>query len=187
MKLIVGLGNPGKDFKGSRHNVGYEVIDVILKHHPDFSRQKKFLSYIFRGKIKEQKVILLKPLTFMNLSGESVTKVVNFFKIPLSEILVVCDDFNLLLGKIRIRSSGSSGGHKGLYSIISHLKGNNFWRCRVGIKSEHFLKFQQGGEMTDFVLGKFEKEEKEIIKKVVEKVAEIINQEWQVASYSYAD
>lgn len=188
MKLIVGLGNPGKEFKGSRHNVGYEVIDVILKHYPNFSRQKKFLSYVFQGKIKEEKVILLKPLTFMNLSGESVAKVVNFFKIPLSETLMVVDDFNLPLGKIRIRSSGSSGGHKGLSSIISHLKSDKFWRCRVGIKSETFLKFQQTVEVTDFVLGKFEKEEKEIIKKVVEKVAEIITEDvWQATSYSYAD
>ncbi len=190
MKLIVGLGNPGKEFKGTRHNVGYEVCDIILKEHPVLSRQKKFFSYIFSGKIKEQKIILLKPLTFMNLSGESVAKVVNFFKIPTSEILVVCDDFNLPLGKIRMRAGGSSGGHKGLSSIISHLKSDKFWRCRVGINScpgpvsGTRNGHGQRSRITDFVLGKFEKEEKEIIKKVEEEIARIITEDvWRVASW----
>lgn len=174
MKIIVGLGNPGIKYKGTRHNVGYEVIDEFLKIHPNFQKQKKFKSYIFHGNLYNEEIILVKPLTFVNLSGESVSSVVNFFKITLNNLLVVSDDLSIPIGKIRLRSSGSSGGHNGLQSIISHLKCDMFSRCRVGIMPKNFLSYKQN--IADFVLSKFNQDEKEIINKAVKKAVDIITE-----------
>lgn len=158
MKLIVGLGNPGKEYLHTRHNVGFEVLDLLSKDlNADFKLDKAFKGYIGSINIGEEKVILLKPTTFMNLSGESVISVVNFYKVPLEDILIIYDDIALDLGRLRLRESGSAGGHNGVKSLIAHLNTQNFKRIRVGISGTD-------KSLCSHVLGKFSKDETPIIK-----------------------
>ena len=137
MKLIVGLGNPGKQYENTRHNVGFEVIDVMCQRHGiTLKLDKNFDGYIGSYQNDNEKILVLKPTTFMNLSGQSVIKVASYFKVPIDDIIVIVDDINLDLGVLRLREKGSAGGHNGLKSIISHLGTNEFKRLRVGIKFE---------------------------------------------------
>jgi len=156
MKLIVGLGNPGEKYEATRHNVGFDALDsfakenqITFKYEPSY--EGMIGTYINNGK----KAILLKPTTFMNLSGRSVFKVMNYFKIDITDILVISDDVNLDVGQLRLRLSGSDGGHNGLKDIIRILESDNFKRLRVGIS--------KNGNMIDFVLKKFSKKEREVI------------------------
>ena len=148
MKLIVGLGNPGREYKNTRHNVGFIVVDAYAKlKNLDFKLDKKFKALI----AKEKEYIIIKPQTYMNLSGFAVAEVANYYQIDSSDILVVSDDMDLPFCKIRIRNSGSSGGHNGLKSIISSLSTDLFYRLRVGIdKPEE--------DSISYVLGKMSKE-----------------------------
>lgn len=149
MKLIVGLGNPGRTYQKTRHNVGYQLIDLYLTNN----KIKEKFEPKFEGFISEHnKAIFLKPTTFMNLSGNSVYKVMNYYKINIEDILVIVDDLNLEFGVLRLREGGSSGGHNGLKSIESVLKTNEYKRLRVGIgKTE---------DPTKHVLSKFSKKER---------------------------
>lgn len=132
MLLIVGLGNPGAQYANNRHNIGFQVIDAIQKTYklPDFAF--KFQGHMTSGEIKGQKVILLKPLTYMNLSGQSVGDCARFYKIPLEDIIVVHDDIDLNFAKIKAKQGGGHGGHNGLKSIDAHL-GQDYWRIRFGV------------------------------------------------------
>ncbi len=151
MKLIVGLGNPGKKYERTRHNVGYDTLDVFAKNkNVTFKYEPSFEGHI--GKY-DQKAILLKPTTYMNLSGRSLLKVMEYFKIRIEDILVIVDDVNLELGKIRLRYQGSSGGHNGLKDIINVLKTESFKRLRIGISDND--------ERIYYVLSKFSKKERE--------------------------
>ncbi|MGI6360076.1 MAG: aminoacyl-tRNA hydrolase [Acholeplasmatales bacterium] len=153
MKLIVGLGNPGKKYEHTRHNVGYDALDVFSKDkNITFKYEPQFEGHI--GKY-EKKAILLKPTTYMNLSGRSILKVMDYFKIEVNNILIIVDDVNLELGKIRLRYQGSSGGHNGLKDIISVLKTESFKRLRIGISDND--------ERIEYVLSKFSKKEREIL------------------------
>lgn len=153
MKLIVGLGNPGKKYEQTRHNVGYDTLDVFGKEkNITFKYEPKFEGHI--GKY-EQKAILLKPTTYMNLSGRSLRKVMDYFKIEVDDILVIIDDVNLELGKIRLRYQGSSGGHNGLKDIINVLNTDTFKRLRIGISDND--------ERINHVLSKFSKKEREVL------------------------
>lgn len=159
MKIIIGLGNPGKKYQNTRHNLGFLVVDKI-REKLDFSPfvyKEKFQAEISEGEVNGERVILVKPQTYMNKSGESVNKIVSFYKVDLKDILVILDDINLLFGKIRIRMGGSSGGHKGLQSVIDQLKNKNFLRIRVGIGNN--LK----KSLEDYVLSNFNPEEMEKI------------------------
>ena len=150
MKLIVGLGNPGKKYHGTRHNIGFEVLAFLAQRY-DIGRPKaKFNAEVAETSINNQKAILLSPLTFMNLSGQSVRAAVDFYKLPLTDILVICDDINLDAGRLRFRPGGSAGGQNGLKDIINRLGSQEFGRLRVGVGRP-----PPQWDVADFVLGKF--------------------------------
>lgn len=155
MKLIVGLGNPGEKYENTRHNTGFQVMDEIARElHIDIA-QKKFQALIGTTQVQGEKVICMKPQTFMNLSGEAVGAAVRFYHLSLQDILVIYDDKDLAVGKIRLREKGSSGGQNGVKNIIAHLGSEQWNRIRVGIGKDPSC------DMVDWVLGKFRKEELE--------------------------
>lgn len=166
MKLIVGLGNPGFQYENTRHNVGFMVIDEIAKKMNLNINQKKFDSLLFVN----SDFILLKPLTFMNLSGKAVKSVVDFFKIDISDIIIVCDDLDIKLGQAKIKISNSSAGHNGIKSIIEKLETSNFYRLKIGIGRPE----NKETKLSSYVLGKFNSIEKKVIDKVIDKSAEAI-------------
>lgn len=170
MFLVVGLGNPGDKYDGTRHNIGFETIDYISsKYNIDVTRVK-FKGIIGEGFIGGEKVILLKPTTYMNLSGESVREAMNFYKLTEEDIVIIYDDISLEVGKIRIREKGSAGGHNGIKSIISNINTDVFPRIKIGVG-------QPTGDLVSHVLGRFSKEEAEDLKEVIEvssKAVEII-------------
>lgn len=170
MKIIAGLGNPGEKYKNTRHNIGFMITEAFAsKNNINGSFNSKFNAIIGKGSVNKQEVLVVQPLTYMNLSGESVAKVLNWYKADISDLLVVCDDISLDSGKIRFRPSGSAGGHNGIKSIISSCGGQNFPRLKVGIgpnPGEHSL--------SSYVLEKFTAEETEILKKTVSLCAEAI-------------
>lgn len=166
MKLIVGLGNPGKKYEQTRHNTGFLVIDKVAERLNTQFNQSKFHSQYAVTIYSNQQVMLLKPQTFMNLSGEAVSAAVRFFKIRHEDILVISDDLDLPIGKIRLRSSGSAGGQKGLKSIIDHLNDMNIPRLRVGIGKNPLI------DTVDYVLGKVEPENREIYYKSIDEAAD---------------
>jgi PTH1 family peptidyl-tRNA hydrolase len=169
MKLIIGLGNPGLKYTNTRHNVGFKVINKLAKLAKIKIRDRKYKSKIGEGKISGNEVILAKPMTYVNLSGEAVELLVKNFQVPLTELLVVYDDINLELGKIRIRKKGSAGGHNGMKSIIEKLNSQEFIRIRIGIGSPpHDVEFR------DYVLSNFTEEEEEIIESTIEKAAQAV-------------
>ena len=164
MILIVGLGNPGKKYLNSRHNLGFLVIDSI-KNHFNFPEFKKTLfGLLTKKKVSEEEVILLKPQTYMNASGNSVEKIMRYFKIPNENILVFHDDLDMKIGKIRIKKIGGHGGHNGIRDIISKI-GNNFNRFKVGIKID-----ENKLNPADFVLKDFSGNEKQKIKVVIDNI-----------------
>jgi peptidyl-tRNA hydrolase, PTH1 family len=161
MFLIVGLGNPGKEYEGTRHNIGFEAIDYISnKYNIDINRIK-FKGVYGEGFINNNKVILLKPTTYMNLSGESIREVMNFYKLKDDEVIVIYDDISLEIGKLRIREKGSAGGHNGIKSIIANIGGDVFPRIKIGVG-------QPNGDLVSHVLGRFSKEESEVLMEVIE-------------------
>lgn len=170
MFLVVGLGNPGDKYDGTRHNIGFETIDYISsKYNIDVTRVK-FKGVIGEGFIGGEKVILLKPTTYMNLSGESVREAMSFYKLTEEDIVIIYDDISLEVGKIRIREKGSAGGHNGIKSIISNINTDVFPRIKIGVG-------QPTGDLVSHVLGRFSKEEAEDLKEVIEvssKAVEII-------------
>lgn len=157
MKLIVGLGNPGRSYADTRHNVGFRVVDELARRWGLALTQRKFNGVTVDGRRGEQRVLLLKPTTYMNLSGRSIGEAVAFYKIAPEGLLVVADDLALPLGRLRIRGKGSAGGHKGLASTISALGTEEFARLRVGIGSA------ERGNAVNYVLGPFTPAEDEII------------------------
>lgn len=165
MYLIVGLGNPGEEYRGTRHNVGFDAIDIISKKYNIELNRVKFKGVYGEGFIDGKKVMLLKPTTYMNLSGESIGEVANFYKIPHEDIVVIYDDISLDIGKLRIRAKGSAGGHNGIKSIISCLGGDMFPRVKVGVGAPK-------GNLVSHVLGKFTSEERTILNKALEASSE---------------
>lgn len=155
MKIIVGLGNPTDKYKGTRHNIGFMAIDKIAEAHKITMNQHKHKAMVGSGFVGGERVLLMKPLTYMNLSGESVRAAADFYKVDVEDILIIYDDISLEPGKLRIRKKGSAGGHNGIKSIISHMGGDNFPRIRVGIGGER----HPGMDLADYVLGHFGKEE----------------------------
>jgi len=148
MKMLVGLGNPGPKYTNTRHNMGFRVIDALAQHFGADLKQKKFGARFGSVDLGYEKLILLKPWQFMNLSGQAVASAVGFYKLPLSNVMVVLDDMALDPGRIRIRSKGSAGGHNGLADIINKLGTNEIIRCRIGIgRPEYQLDI-------DYVLGR---------------------------------
>ncbi len=167
--IIVGLGNPGRKYDGSRHNVGFDVIDELVDKYRIGGPERFGKSMIGKGRIGDRKVILVKPLTYMNLSGEAVQEVVYYFKAdPENDLVVISDDIDLEPGQIRIRKKGSAGSHNGLKNIVLHLGGGNFARIRVGVGGKPDPDY----DLADYVLGHFKGEEKKVMEEAVAKAAE---------------
>ena len=167
MFLIVGLGNPGKQYENTRHNVGFDAIDVLVDEYRIPSSGKQHKAMYGKGVIEGQKVILAKPLTYMNLSGEAVRAMVDYYKIdPETELLVIFDDISLAPGNIRIRKKGSAGGHNGIKSIITHLGTQNFQRIKVGVGEK-----PKNWDLADYVLGAFSKDDRKLVDEALERTA----------------
>ena len=170
MKLIVGLGNPGKKYENTRHNMGFMAIDLLSDISKIDIDKEVFNGLLGRGKIFDQDVLLFKPTTFMNLSGTAVQQVAHFFKIPSEDIIVVFDDLALPVGAIRLRESGSSGGQKGMQNIIDNLKTDKIKRIRIGIGKSTYA------DAADYVLGKPLKEEMPLIEEAINRAVEALKE-----------
>lgn len=169
VKLVVGLGNPGLKYRGTRHNVGYDVIAELARRCNAGRPRNRFAGETVDVVLSGVRVLLLSPTTYMNRSGRSVAEAGGFFKLCPDDILVVCDDLSLPLGKLRLRSKGSSGGHKGLEDIIRNLGTENFPRLRVGIGSP-----PQGVDAAEYVLTRFSAEEREVIHGAVTRACDAV-------------
>ena len=180
MKLIVGLGNPGLKYQGTRHNVGFDVIGCLGRRLTVGRAKAKFNAEFVEARIGNEKCVLLTPLTFMNLSGQSVRAAVEFYKVEIENCIVVCDDLALPLGKIRLRAGGSAGGQKGLADIIQRLGRTDLPRLRVGVGQP-----PAGRDAADYVLGQFSSQEKIEIEVAIQKAAEAI-ETWVVAGLQTA-
>lgn len=167
MKIIVGLGNPEKKYDGTRHNIGFAVLDRIADKYNISMDIKKHKGLCGKGIIEGEKVVLVKPMTYMNLSGECVREVADYYKAGPQDILVIFDDISLEPGKIRIRAKGSAGGHNGIKSIIAHLGSEQFARIKCGIGEK-----PKGYDLADYVLGHFSKDELEIIDSGIQRAQE---------------
>ncbi|MDO9463884.1 MAG: aminoacyl-tRNA hydrolase [bacterium] len=169
MKIIVGLGNPGVKFRENRHNAGFMTLDKVAKETGINIKTRKFDSIIGRGFIGKDEVILAKPQTFVNLSGQAVSKLVNFYKMNLEDLIVVYDDADIEFGRIKVKKNGKSSGHNGVESIIDALSNENFPRIRIGIgRSSHYE------DLKKYVLSNFDKLEKNKLDKILSKVLEAI-------------
>ena len=168
MKLIIGLGNPGKKYENTRHNFGFSVVDEIVFNY-NVQYKNKFNSLCAEFVIGNEKIIVIKPQTFMNLSGEVVKKFIDFFDISFNDMLVVFDDTDLNFGKIRLKMKSGSGGHNGIKSIINNLHGNDFLRIKLGVNNEY--KFDNA----QFVLAEFSKNEKKELATIISNATSIID------------
>ncbi len=184
MYIVVGLGNPGKQYEQTRHNVGFIAIDEIAKRLNIKVDRLKFKALVGEGKIGTQKIILVKPQTFMNLSGQSVVEIMKFYKVPRENLIVIYDDIDIEVGKIRIRHKGSSGSHNGMRNIIYLLGYDHFPRIRIRLS-----KPRPNRDLADFVLSKFEKSEIEPMIKSIETAAtatiDAVNETLDIAMNRY--
>ncbi len=169
MKIIIGLGNPTKEYQGTRHNVGFSVIYALSDEYDIRVDIKKHKALIGKGIIGGEKVILAMPMTYMNLSGESVRELMDYYKCDSSDIIVIYDDISLDVGKLRIRAKGSAGGHNGIKNIISCIGTQEFARIKVGVgeKPKHM-------DLADYVLGHFSKDEQPVIRESTKKAADAV-------------
>lgn len=170
MKLIVGLGNPGSKYELTRHNIGFLVVDQLADQFAEGSFKSKGKALITEAKIGAEKVLLVKPQTFMNLSGQGIVPLANFYKIAPTDIVVIYDDLDLDVGQIRLRPKGGSGGHNGIKSLIQLLGTENFPRLKIGIGRP-----PEGWQTADYVLSRFTDEEWSLIKEVISKGAAAVH------------
>lgn len=177
MKCIVGLGNPGKKYEMTRHNVGFLAIDRLAEKHGIQVNEAKFNAVIGTGRINGERVVLVKPLTYMNLSGEAVRPLLDYYKIDVQDLLVIYDDLDLLPGKMRFRPKGSAGGHNGIKSLIQHLGTQEFKRLKLGIGRP-----PQPIKVVDWVLMNYRKEElvelNEMVEQAAEAAADYVDTDW---------
>ena len=168
MKVVVGLGNPGRKYQGTRHNVGFEVVDNLAASSRGGRFQGRFQAQVAELVEDSNRVLVVKPETFMNLSGRCVREVVDFYQTPLNDLLVICDDFNLPLGKLRVRARGTHGGHNGLRDIQSHLGTTEYPRLRIGVEAP--------GEKdaVEHVLGRFRPSERPVIEDAIAKAVQAV-------------
>ena len=169
MYIIAGLGNPTREYEKTRHNVGFEVIDELADRLNTSVEEKKFKGYYGKAMIGGEKVILLKPQTFMNLSGESVRAAADFYKVDPDHIIVIYDDVSLDVGQLRIRTKGSAGGHNGIKNIIAHLGTQEFPRVKVGVGNK-----PPRIDLADYVLGRFSKEDRGVMEEAFKEAAEAV-------------
>lgn len=172
MYLIVGLGNPEEEYSNTRHNMGFDVINKLAEENNININKNKFQGLYGKGKINEEEVILLKPQTYMNLSGESIIEAINFYKIDLKDMIVIYDDIDVEPGKIKIRKKGGAGSHNGMKSVIENVNSEEFIRIRVGIGTP-----EHKNDMINYVIGKIPtEEEKEVLDKGTDKAKEAIKE-----------
>lgn len=167
--VVIGLGNPGKDYSKTRHNVGFDTIDLLGDRNNIQINKIKFKSVVGEGFIHGEKVLLVKPQTYMNNSGEAIREIYNFYKLPIENMIVIVDDIDIGFSQIRIKRKGSSGSHNGLKSIISLLKDDGFPRIKIGIGKKN-----QGEDLANFVLNRFPKEERKDIEESILRAAEAV-------------
>lgn len=169
MYVVVGLGNPTKEYENTRHNVGFMCIDALAQAHDIRINENKFNALIGKGYIDGVKVILAKPLTYMNNSGLAVREIIDYFKVdPEDELIIIYDDIDLDVGKLRIRAKGSAGGHNGMKSIINHVGTQTFGRIRVGVGHK-----PEGWDLADYVLGRFQGDDKKVIDETIQTVGKV--------------
>ena len=169
MYLIVGLGNPGREYEHTRHNAGFDAIDVLAGKLGADVKEKKHKGLCGKGMIAGEKVILLKPQTFMNLSGESVRAAADFYKIDAEHMIVLYDDIDLDVGKLRVRAKGSAGGHNGIKNIIAHLGTQEFQRIRIGVGEK-----PKEYDLADYVLGRFSAEDRKLVEEAFANAADAV-------------
>ena len=170
MRIIIGLGNPGNAYKGTRHNVGFETIDKLsFDFNIKLKNNRRFRAYVGEGRIGQSPVLLTKPQTYMNLSGQSVKAILSYYKLPPSEIIVVYDDVSLPVGDIRVRERGSAGGQKGMVDIIAKLATDEFSRVRIGIGEK-----PENWDLADYVLSRFPRSEWEAMIQGVTKAGDAV-------------
>lgn len=155
MFVVIGLGNPGKDYTNTRHNVGFDTLDKLSKRNNIVLNKIKFKAVYGEGKIGDEKVLLVKPQTYMNNSGISVREITQFYKVPIQNVIVIVDDIDIDFAAIRIKSKGSAGSHNGLKSIIYHIQNDEFPRVKIGIGKKY-----ENQDLADFVLSRFSKDER---------------------------
>ena len=161
MKIVVGLGNPGPQYAGTRHNVGFETVDYLASAPGVGPARMKFDALVSEAREGDDQVLYVKPTTYMNLSGRAVRQVLDFYKVPVENLMVVCDDFNLPLGRLRFRAKGTHGGHNGLRDIQNHLGTTEYSRLRIGVDAP------PEDEAVDLVLGRFRPSEKPVIAEAI--------------------
>ena len=171
MFLIIGLGNPENEYANTRHNMGFDTVNKLAKQYRIEINKHKFKGMYGSGMIENEKVILLKPQTYMNLSGESVIEAIQFYKIDLENIIVIYDDMDVEPGKIKIRKKGGAGSHNGMKSIVNHLKSENFPRIRIGIGTP-----KDKSDSIYYVIGPIPKEEQEILDQATTKAKDAISE-----------
>lgn len=167
--LVIGLGNPGNRYDNTKHNVGFETVDLLAEKYNIKLSKLKHKALYGDGTIENKKVILSKPQTYMNLSGESVRDMAEWYKIPMQNIIIIYDDIDLQLGKIRVRPKGSSGTHNGMRSVLYHIQSEDFPRIRIGVGRP-----PEGWDLADYVLSKFSSEERKVINESILQAAEAV-------------
>ena len=169
MKIIVGLGNPGVRYQGNRHNIGFQVADQLAENNHIPISKKRLKAFYGTGKIDSQEVVLAKPMTFMNRSGEAVRRIANFFKVGMEDLIVVHDDLDLPFGKLRFKRRGGDGGHQGVRSIIEAMDGNTFLRLKVGVGRP-----PRGMEVAEYVLCDFDENQQPQLDEICSRAAEAL-------------
>ena len=176
MKLIVGLGNPGKEYNNTRHNVGFDFLDNYLNYkYNDISWNHKFDGLYTELNIENEKVLFLKPQTFMNLSGNSVKKIMDYYKININDILIISDDLDLLIGNYKLKISGSCGGHNGLRDIENKINSNKYKRLKIGISNNKDL------DTKNYVLGKLSKSEKNVLNNLYVELFKVLDDYFRIS------
>lgn len=168
MKVVVGLGNPGLKYSQTKHNVGFMLLDILVKEK-GYSYRNDFRGKVAEGRLREKRAFFLKPYTYMNLSGLAIGQLVSYYKIASEDILVIHDDMDLPLGKLRMRSKGSAGGHKGMKSIIEELGTQDFWRLKIGVGRP-----KEDWDVVNHVLSSFNKAEEKILSEVLEQAHQAV-------------
>lgn len=169
MKIVVGLGNPGKQYEGTRHNVGFDTLRLLAEKWDAEAPKSKYDAMVSEASLGGARVLLVWPQTYMNRSGRAVRQAMEFYKAPLEDLMVVCDDFNLPVGRLRIRTKGSSGGQNGLKDIANQLGGEDYTRLRIGVGPVPASR-----DAADFVLGRFTNKERELVDVVIHESAEAV-------------
>jgi PTH1 family peptidyl-tRNA hydrolase len=184
MYIIIGLGNPSRQYQATRHNVGFDAITRLADDFNISLDEKKHKAICGKGYIGSEKVILAQPQTYMNLSGESVRELIDFYKLTNEDIIVIYDDISLDVGQLRLRKKGSAGGHNGIKNIISHLGTDEFYRIKIGVGEK-----PAGYNLADYVLGRFKDEEQDLIRDALKKASNacetIITKDFDTAMNTY--